>query len=130
MASVKVITIPSQGVFNNMSAGFVAGGNSVGKDTRKQFGSPGQIARMERRITTKLKAISEENPKFGPDNPKEPPRLLKTLEGDAKHTVDFTPDEFKMLETYLNSVEWMVQACDDVSDLFDCLDGATNKDLQ
>src|SRR5687767_12976090 len=118
---VKLVTIPTQGVFNNMSAGFIAGGNSIGKDKRQQFGSGGAIARMERRITMKLKAVSVENPQFG-KAPTEPPRLL--VPSDTKHVLEFTIDEFKMLETYLNAVEWSVQACDDVADLFDCLDGS------
>lgn len=121
----KIITIPKPEVFNNLYGGFLGGGNRAG-DKKKQFGSPGAVARIERRIIGKLKEISEEVPK----EDREPGQLERRLKPftDVKHVLRLTADEYKMLVEYLNSVEWLTSGAENVADLFDAVDAASQEE--
>jgi hypothetical protein len=40
----------------------------------------------------------------------------------------FTADEFKMVNEYLNNVEWLTSGAEEVADMFDALDAATSEE--
>jgi len=120
----KVITIPKVEVFNNLYAAFIGGGNAAG-NKKKELGSPGSVARTERRIKAKLHEISDDNKEAREKDATLPPRKLK---GESAKLV-LTADEYKMLTTYVDCVEWLTSGCDDVADLYDALDGASTEEV-
>lgn len=116
----KVVEISNGEVFRNLYMGFIGGGNHAG-ERKKSYGSAGVVARLERRITVKMKEISEAVPTPSPTSV---PRVMK--EGPQK--LRFTADEFKMVNEYLNNVEWLTSGAEEVADMFDALDAATSEE--
>lgn len=116
----KVIEVSSGEVFKNMYMGFIGGGNSAG-EKKKAYGSAGAVARLERRIKTKLREISDE---IVSPPPNTVPRVLK----EGSHTLRLTADEFKMLNEYLNNVEWLTSGAEEVADMFDAIDAAASEE--
>lgn len=116
----KVVEVSNEEVFKNMYMGFIGGGNSAG-EKKKQFGSAGAIARLERRIKLKLKDISDEVPNVAPNGV---PRKVK----EGKQCLRLTADEFKMLNEYLNNVEWLTSGAEEVAEMFDAVDAASTEE--
>jgi hypothetical protein len=117
---IKVIEVSSPEIFRNIYMGFIGGGNSSG-EKKKSYGSAGVVARLERRIKVKLKEISEEVPSPAANAV---PRTLK----EGTQTLRLTADEFKMLNDYLNNVEWLTSGAEEVADMFDAIDAATTEE--
>ena len=116
----KVIEVSTPEVFRNIYMGFIGGGNSSG-EKKKAYGSAGQVARLERRIKLKLKDISDE---VSAPTPNACPRTLK----EGGQTLRLAGDEYKMLNEYLNNVEWLTSGAEEVADMFDAIDAATSEE--
>jgi len=118
--TLKVIAVPNQSVFRNLYMGFVGGGNQAG-EKRKAFGSAGAIARLERRIKIKFREISDP---VTVETSSQVPYAMK----EGAQRLRFTADEFKMLNEYLNCVEWLTSGAEEIADMFDAVDAATSEE--
>jgi len=118
-----VIEVKTEQVFLNLYMGFIQGGNKYG-EKKKEFGAPGAVARLERKIKLALHAISREPTEVEKKEGQAPPRKLIAEPSE----VVLETQLFKMLETYVNAVEWLTSGCEEVAELFDALDGAKKED--
>lgn len=120
-----IIELKDNKTFLNLFMGFTGGGNRYG-EKRREFGNPGVVARMERKIKAALHEISDENPNAKTEGHEHfgMPRVLKTTSA----TLALETGLFKMLSTYIDAVEWLTSGCDEVADLYDALDSAKKEE--